>query len=162
MNSEYMKKIYKKLMLEQMQEKMNNFLVLLKTPTPKNGWIRSIREALGMTGAALAKRLNCSQANLTTLERRELKGTISLAVLSKVAAAMNCKLVYGFVPLEPLDEILESQARNVAKKQVGLINHSMKLEQQGLSPKQLKQQEDDLVEELLKGNLKNLWGIDDV
>lgn len=153
---------FKKLMREQVQESLDKFIEIAKKPAPPKGWIRTIREALGMSSYVLAKRMGCSRVNITTLEQREKKGTISLQALEEAAQAMNCKLVYCLVPLEPLDIILENQARIVAKKQIRLINHSMKLEQQGLNPKQLQQQEDDLVQELLKGNPKNLWDTDEI
>ncbi len=154
--------IFKKLMREQVQESLNTFLELAKKPIPKKGWIRTIREALGMSSYVLADRLGCSRANITTIEQRERKGTISLETLKQVAQAMNCKLVYCLVPLEPLDTILEKQARSIAKKRVKIINHSMSLEQQGLTQKQLQQQENDLVQELLQGNPKKLWNDDTV
>ncbi len=75
---------------------------------------------------------------------------------------MNCKLVYCLVPLEPLNKILERQARAIAKKRIKIINHSMSLEEQGLNAKQLKQQEDDLVKELLQANPKKLWDDDEI
>jgi predicted DNA-binding mobile mystery protein A len=153
---------FKKLMLEQLQESLNNFSELTKKPIPKAGWIRTIREALGMSSSILANKLNCSRSNISSIEQREKKGTINLETLAEVAQAMNCKLVYCLVPLEPLTKQLEDQARAVAKKQIRTINHSMTLEQQGLTPKQLQQQEDDLVKELLEGNLKNIWDNDEI
>jgi predicted DNA-binding mobile mystery protein A len=145
---------FKKLMREQVQESINNFLELTKKPIPKKGWIRTIREALGMSSYVLANRLGCSRSNITSIEHRETKGTISLETLEQVAQAMNCKLVYCLVPIEPLD--------NIAKKRIKIINHSMALEEQGLKPKQLQRQEDDLVQELLQGNPKKLWDNDEV
>lgn len=153
---------FKKLMREQVQESLNNFSELTRKPIPKKGWIRTIREALGMTSFVLANRLGCSRSNIGTIEQSEIKGTISLETLQQAAQAMNCKLVYCLVPLEPLDKILEKQARIIAKKRIKIINHSMALEQQGLKPKQLQQQEDDLVQELLQGNPKKLWDNDEV
>ena len=153
---------FKKLMREQVQESINNFLELTKKPIPKKGWIRTIREALGMSSYVLANRLGCSRSNITSIEHRETKGTISLETLEQVAQAMNCKLVYSLVPIEPLDKILEKQARHIAKKRIKIINHSMALEEQGLKPKQLQRQEDDLVQELLQGNPKKLWDNDEV
>jgi predicted DNA-binding mobile mystery protein A len=148
---------FKKLMREQVQSNLNNFFELVKNPIPKQGWIRTVREALSMSSYVLANRMGCNRSNVTSLEQSEKKGTITLKALEHAAQAMNCKLVYCLVPLEPIDQQLERQARIVAQKQIDLINHSMKLERQGLNPKQLKQQEDDLVQELLQGNLKNLW-----
>lgn len=148
---------FKKLMREQIQESLNNFSELIKKTVPKKGWIRTIREALGMSSNVLAERLNCTRANISSIEQRERKGTITLETLEEVAQALNCKLVYCLVPIEPLDKILEKQARLIAKKRIKIINHSMKLEQQGLTSKQLQQQEDDLVQELLRGNPKKIW-----
>jgi predicted DNA-binding mobile mystery protein A len=152
----------KKLMLEQIQENLNEFMTLAKKPVPKDGWIRTIRTALGISSSWLAKQMGVNRSNIISLEQREKKGTVTLETLAQVAQAMNCKLVYCLVPLEPLQQQLEKQARGIAKKRIRSVNHSMKLEQQGLNPKQLQQQEDDLVSELLKGNPKKLWGDDEV
>lgn len=156
-----MKKTFKKLMREQVQESLNEFSNMAHTPLPKKGWITTIREALGMTNKVLAQRLGCSQANITAIERREAKRTITLETLDKAAQAMNCKLVYCLVPLEPLDEILKKQAKAVAQKRIKSVNHSMKLELQGLTAQQLKQQEDNLMQELLEGDPKDLWSDDE-
>ena|SRR3990167_6743406 len=153
---------FKRLMREQIQASVMDFFDLTKKPAPKNGWIKTIREALGLSSKVLANKLGCSQANISYMEAREKKKSISLESLEQVAQAMNCKLVYCLVPLEPFDKILEKQARKVAKKQIRLVNHSMKLEQQGLNAKQLKQEEDALIEELLSGNPKNLWDRDEI
>jgi predicted DNA-binding mobile mystery protein A len=155
-----MKKSFQKLMREQVQESLNSYLDLINKAVPQKGWIRTIRDALGMSAAILAKRLDCQPSNVTTIEQREKKGTITLETLEKVAQAMGCKLIYSIVPLEPLNKILEKKAREVAHKRIQTINHSMKLEEQGLNEKQLKQQEDDLVQELLQEHSKKLWNDD--
>ncbi len=152
-----MKGSFRKLMREQLQRTLNNLRSLIATPIPQKGWIRTMREALGMSSRVFSQRMGCSQANVVALEKREKNLTISLQLLEQAAKAMHCKLVYGLVPLKPLDQILEDQARMIAKKEVHVINHSMNLEQQGLTSKQLKQQEDDLVQELLRGDSKKLW-----
>jgi predicted DNA-binding mobile mystery protein A len=160
-NRKKMSDKFQKLMLAQVQESLDSFSELAKKPVPRKGWIRTLREALSMSSYALAKRMGCARANITNLEKREAKGTITLQALERAAQAMNCKLVYCLVPLEPLDQQLHNQARMVAQHQMRSINLSMKLEQQGLSEKQLQQQEDELVQELLQGNLKKLWNSDE-
>jgi predicted DNA-binding mobile mystery protein A len=151
---------FKQLMLTQVQESLDNFSELAKKSIPRKGWIRTVREALSMSSYALAKRMGCARENITQIEKREAKGTITLQALEQAAQALNCKLVYCLVPLEPLDQQLHNQARLVAQHQMRAINQSMELEQQGLSKKQLQQQEDELVEELLQGSLKKLWRSD--
>jgi predicted DNA-binding mobile mystery protein A len=154
----HMKEAFKKLMRAQVQDILSNFSELAKRPTPPKGWIRTIREALGMSGSALAARLGCARPNIITIERNEQRKTISLGTLETVAQALNCRLVYCLVPIEPLDEILEKQARTIARKKIEIVNHSMSLEEQGLNAKQLQQEEDDLVQQLLQGDPKKLWG----
>lgn len=144
-------------MREQVQQSLDGFSGLTTRAIPKKGWIRVIREALGMSSYVLADRLGCTRANITSIERSEQKGTISLETLAEVAQALDCKLVYCLMPLESLDKILENQARALAKKRIKIVNHSMALEQQGLTSKQLQRQEDDLVQELLQGNPRKIW-----
>ena len=148
---------FKKLMRQQIQERFKAYEEAGQKPTPPQGWIKTIREALGMSSQVLAKRMGKSRSNVTSMEQSEQRKTISLKSLEQIAQALNCKLVYCLVPIEPLDKILESQARKVAQKRIALINHSMKLEQQGLTAQQLKQQEDDLVQALLFGSPKKIW-----
>ncbi len=153
---------FKKLMRKQLQESLSDFSKPARKPAPPQGWIRAIRDALGISSRVLANRLGCRRENVTSLERREKSGAISLATLAKVAQELDCKLIYCLVPHESLDTILEKQARSIAKKRIALVNHSMKLEQQGLSAIQLQQQEDDLVKELLEANPKQLWETNEI
>jgi predicted DNA-binding mobile mystery protein A len=110
-----------------------------------------------MPTRVLAQKLGCTPSNITAMEQREVKGTISLDTLQQVAQTMGCKLFYGFVPIESLDKVLENQATLLARKRIDMINHSMKLEQQGLTKSQLQQQEEALVQELLQVDPKALW-----
>src|ERR1700681_3625620 len=70
---------------------------------PVRGWIKAVREALGMTTAQLAKRLGIKQPTVVALEQSEAKGSIELATLRRVAEALDCALVYVFVPKKPLE-----------------------------------------------------------
>src|SRR3989338_4545504 len=77
---------------------------------PHDGWVKTIRLALGMTAAQLGKRLGMSQQGAIDLERREKDGSITLAKLGKAAAALNCELKVGFVPRPSLEETVRIQA----------------------------------------------------
>ena len=70
---------------------------------PVRGWIKAVREALGMTTAQLAKRLGMKQPSVVAIEQSEAKGTIELATLRRVAEALDCTLVYALVPNKPLE-----------------------------------------------------------
>src|SRR6266404_8337614 len=73
--------------------------------SPVRGWIKAIREALGMSTAQLAMRLGVKQPSVVALEQSEAKGTIELATLRRVAKALDCTLVYALVPGKPLEAI---------------------------------------------------------
>lgn len=48
--------------------------------------------------------MSISRAALSKLEQNEASGTISIAKLSALADALDCELVYGFVPKQPFEE----------------------------------------------------------
>jgi predicted DNA-binding mobile mystery protein A len=121
---------------------------------PVRGWIKAIREALGMSSAQLAKRLKIKQPTVVAMEQSELKGTIQLATLRRVAEAMNCTLVYALVPNEPLETIVRDQARKVARGRLQSVEHSMLLEDQGVPAKDVEARIDALARDM---NQRALW-----
>jgi predicted DNA-binding mobile mystery protein A len=112
--------------------------VQLFTP-PVKGWIRAIREGLGMTSTQLAARLGIKLPSMTHIEHSEQQGTIGLATLRRAAAALDCTLVYALVPNKPLATVVWDRARAVALKRLAPIEHSMKLEDQQakITPQQI-------------------------
>jgi predicted DNA-binding mobile mystery protein A len=115
---------------------------------PVRGWIKAIREGLGMSSAQLAKRLGMKQPSLTAIEQSEVKGTIQLATLRRVAEAMNCTLVYALVPNQPLETIVREQASKVARRRLQSVEHSMLLERQAVPPKSFEKRLDALAQEI--------------
>lgn len=105
----------------------------LSATRPARGWIRAIRDAFGMTAEQLGGRLGVSQPTVQKLERSEQEGTIQLSSLRRVAEALNCELVYTFVPREPLERTYETAAREVARRELAAISHSMALEDQSVN-----------------------------
>ncbi|GLQ93768.1 mobile mystery protein A [Dyella acidisoli] len=103
-----------------------------KLARPNQGWIRAIRQALGMTAEQLGHRMGITQATLSGLEASEINGAIRLATLRKAAEAMNCTLVYALVPNTSLEDIVQGQARKVAAEQLKPVEHTMLLENQSL------------------------------
>ena len=81
---------------------------------PVRGWIKAIREALGMTTAQLAKRLGVRQPSVVALEQSEARGTIELATLRRVAEALDCTLVYALIPNKPLEATIREQRSTFA------------------------------------------------
>lgn len=125
--------------------------------SPRRGWLRAIRTALGMTSGQLARRLHTSQSAVIGYEQREIAGTISLATLRRVAAAMDCDLVYALVPRRPLRETLKAQAENVARRKLAAVAHSMKLEDQGVTDAAMERQVQELARRLVETRRRELW-----
>uniref|UniRef100_B0T9T3 Mobile mystery protein A n=2 Tax=Caulobacter TaxID=75 RepID=B0T9T3_CAUSK len=99
---------------------------------PPRGWTRAIRDAFGMTASQLGVRMGVTQPTVQKLERSEQEDTIQLGSLRRLAEALNCELVYAFVPREPLQQTYETAARAVARRELGAISHSMALEDQAV------------------------------
>jgi predicted DNA-binding mobile mystery protein A len=100
---------------------------------PHAGWVRAIRGALGMTQAALARRLGVTNAAVTQLERAEVNGGVTISKLSEVAGALDCTLVYVLVPNTSLEDTVQRQAQRVARGQMGYIATTMALEDQAVA-----------------------------
>lgn len=98
---------------------------------PERGWIKHIREMLCMRSAQLAKRLSISQSVVSNFEKAELSGSITLRTLSEIAEALECDLVYAFVPKDSLNSSLEKRAKKVLQEESRVVDKTMALEEQG-------------------------------
>ena len=124
--------------------------------SPVRGWIRAIRQSLGMSAAQLADRLGIKQPSVVALEQSETKGTIELATLRRAAEALNCTLVYALIPNKPLEAMVRDRARAVALSRLSPIEHSMRLEDQGVSAKISEAQLDEMVRTM---SPSRLWDV---
>ena len=124
---------------------------------PPRGWLRAIRDALGLTTKQFAKRLGVSQPRVVALEQGEVDETVTLASLRRAAEAMDCQLVYAMVPNRPLVEMLRARAEAKADEQIAGVNHTMRLENQALTAGDQRRQREILIDQLLRGNLSRLW-----
>ena len=114
---------------------------------PVRGWIKAIRQALGMSTAQLAKRLGIKQPSVVAIEQSEAKGTIELATLRRVAEALDCTLVYALIPNQPLEAIVRDRARMFARRRREPIEHSMLLEDQNVKPRDAEASLDEILRE---------------
>ena len=94
---------------------------------PPRGWVKAIREALGMTTAQLGKRLGVSQPRVVALEKAEASGAITLESLTRAAGALDCQLVYTLVPRSSLEEMTKERAIALARKRFSRTAHTMAL-----------------------------------
>ena len=72
-----------------------------------DGWVRTLRVALGMSNQNFAKRLGITPASVSALEASEARGSVRIETLRRAAAALGCDLTYSFVPSQKLSEALE-------------------------------------------------------
>ena len=121
------------LVREQLDASLKKFSPLKKSSPPMKGWVRAIRTALGMSGQQLATRLGVNRQRVSRIEKDEVAGKLTIKTLEKVAEALDCKLVYGFVPRSSLEMTVNQQAEKIASKRMGKVFHTMSLEQQNLS-----------------------------
>ena len=123
--------------------------------TPPKGWIRAVREAIGMTGVQLARRLGVSPQAVDALEKSEANGSVKLETLRRAAEELDCTLVYALVPNSSLEAMVRDRARAIAMRDLGRVAHTMKLEAQGTGDADLEAR----IEAYIRDNLneRDLW-----
>ena len=124
---------------------------------PPKGWVKAIRESLGMTARQLASRMNTVPSRIAAIEQAEVRGATTLETLRKAATAMNCALVYALVPIEPLDDIVRARAIEKVQGDLARLDHTMRLENQALLKADLDAEEQRMVDQILSGPLGRLW-----
>lgn len=127
---------------------------------PPRGWIKAIREALGMTTAQLGKRIGVSQPRVVEIEKAEVRGAITLESLQRAANALDCRLVYALVPRQPLETLIEERAEEIAMRRLESTAHSMALEAQSVAREDEQEQLRQLVQKLVEQSGSRLWGDD--
>lgn len=152
-----MKKQLRDLQLQQMDALLGSWKSARLSARPKSGWVRAVRETLGMSAAAFARRLGITHAGVRKLEASEASDAITLASLRKLAQALNCDLQYALVPRTSLSQQIQDRAQTVVKEKLQPIAHSMALEDQAVNGPLNKLQFDLAVKELLEGSRRELW-----
>ncbi|HPX62429.1 MAG TPA: mobile mystery protein A [Deltaproteobacteria bacterium] len=148
---------YKLIARQQLDKTLSGYAAVKQITPPLKGWIRAIREALGMTGKQLASRMNVSQPRIPRLEQDEVSGVVSLKTMRQAAEAMDCVFVYAIVPRTTLEEAVRAQASSIASARVQHVSHSMLLEAQHLSDEELRASIEAAAEELVREMPKELW-----
>ncbi len=156
-----MKAKYKKRVREQLDITLKHFESLKTLSSPPKGWMRAIRNALGMTGEQFARRLHVNKQRVSRIEHDEKRGKLTLETLQNCAQALDCIFVYSLVPRVSLAHTIKKQATLLAKKRMVRTNQTMRLEQQELEENQKEQAFKELVEDIMSEMPKSLWNIYD-
>lgn len=119
------------LRVKQLDRSLESFRAARGVHRPQNGWIRAIREAVGVSAGELGRALGVSRQLPLQFEKAEAEGSITLKSLRNVANALDCDLVYALVPRAgTMQDLIENRARAQARKRVLGVEHSMALEDQ--------------------------------
>ena len=146
-----------------MEKKLLPWKKLRTNRRPPCGWLKAVRGALGINIRQLAKRCGVHHSSILKIEKNEIQDKASIESLKKIANAMNCKLIYAIVPKKgynSLEEIINYQAKFFAHKLIKQVDHTMKLEAQGTSSKEIKKQTKKLAKELTDKMDSRIWNKD--
>jgi predicted DNA-binding mobile mystery protein A len=78
---------------------------------PLRGWLRTVRDAVGLGQKEVANKLGVRRQSYAELETAEERDSVTLASLRRAAEAMECEFVYFLVPREPLASTFSELAR---------------------------------------------------
>lgn len=139
------------------RDRLDARLSALKPPSryaaPQQGWIRTLRDAIGMTGSQLGRRMGTSAQAVVAIERSEASGRIRLDTLGRAAAAMDCVLVYALVPRTGLREMVDARARELALDALGGVREVAPDDHRAAAD--LEQRIEDYIDEALRD--RDLW-----
>ena len=89
-----MKNSKQKLIITQVDAKLELYKPFLNVAVPEKGWIHTIRNAYKMSLRQLGNRLNITPPSAESIEKREKDKSITLKSLEEAGKALNLKLVY--------------------------------------------------------------------
>src|ERR1700722_17924100 len=142
---------------QQYQRIVDNAVSNAALQTPPEGWLRTVRNALGMSGSQLAKKMGVSRARIAQAEQAELRGGVTLKSMQATAEAMGCRFVYAIVPPGRVEDVIMAQARKKATAVVGTASKHMALENQALPNDRIAQEVERLTREIAQDMPSDFW-----
>ena len=128
-----MKNSFTRLRTQQLDRSLKPFDGARTLRRPSRGWIRAVRQALGLSMDEVGRAARASRQAIQLFEKAESTDRITLASLRKIANAMGCELVYALVPKEgTFEQLADRPARDEAAKRVLSVEHTMALEGQAV------------------------------
>ena len=147
-----------KLQFQQLNEKMDQLNGLQHVIVPPIGWIKAIRNGIGMSMEQLGKKLSITKQGVMDIEKREMEGAITIKAMQEIAKAMDTEFVYGFVPnAGSLEQMIETRALEIAKTIVLRTSTTMKLEDQANSKERIEKAIKERAKEIINKTPKILW-----
>ena len=147
-----------KLQFQQLNEKMDQLTGLQHVIVPPIGWIRAIRNGIGMSMEQLGRKLSITKQGVMDIEKREKEGAITIKSMQEIGKAMDTQFVYGFVPKAgSLEQMIEYRALEIASKIVERTSTTMKLEDQANSKERIEKAIKERATEIINKTPKILW-----
>lgn len=84
--------------LAEMDKQLQEVGSLSAVKTPRSGWVKTLRLAMGMSSLALGERVSMSPQGVRQLERAEADGTLTLRTLTRLADGLDCDVRYVLIP----------------------------------------------------------------
>jgi len=148
----------RKLLIEQLDQKLLPFLEADNINIPSDGWINSIRKTLNMTLEQFGRKLGITRQGARRIETSEASGTISVKLLREAGMALGMKLVYGFVPVNgSIESLIDHKARELAQRIVLRTNQTMLLENQATYKEHIEKAIMELADEIKQEMSRSLW-----
>lgn len=149
----------KSIVQQQYRSMVNNTAAsLTQIKIPPEGWLRTVRSALGMSGAEVAKKVGVTRARVTKAEHAELDGGITLKSMQAIAEAMGCRFVYAVIPPSGhIEDVITAQARKKAMAIVTTTSTHMALENQILPDDKIAQEVERLTREIAQERPSDFW-----
>ena len=126
-------------------------------PPPPKGWVRAIRDGLGMSRRQLAERLGLSVSRIQRIESDEAVGSVTIKTMRQTAEAMDCVFVYAMVPRTSLEDFIQQQALKKAGEHLHSVNQTMALEAQSVNTKENQEMLERLAKQLREKSPRTLW-----
>jgi predicted DNA-binding mobile mystery protein A len=153
-----MKITNQKLLIEQLDKKLDLIKSLETLIIPPKGWINAVRIAINMTLRQYGQKLKISPQSVKELEEREANGSITIKSLKEAGLALNMRLVYGFIPLDgSIEKMIERRAGEIAREIISRTSQSMKLEDQENEEERLRKALELKTKDLIDNIPKYIW-----
>ena len=147
-----------KLLLEQLDKKLQPFVKAGKIEIPDKGWIHGLRNTLNMTLEQLGRKLKMTRQGVKRIENSEASGTITINLLREVGRAMDMKLVYGFVPNHgSISNLIDHKSYELAKKIIRRTDQTMLLEDQATGEEYLNAAVEELAVKIRQEMRRSIW-----
>lgn len=142
---------------QQLSKYLQEIIKFKDIANPPKGWVRAIRDGLGMSRRQLSDRLGLSVSRVQRIEADEVVGSVTLKTMRQTAEAMDCVFVYAVIPRTSLEDSIQQQALKKAGQNLQSVNQTMALEAQSVKKEANQEMLEILAKQLREKSPRTLW-----